>query len=168
MSATMLSVPIGTIIDYAGPNAPAGYLECDGSAVPRADYPALFAALGGTSSPWGLPDSTHFNLPNLGGRVTIGKGSRNVGNTGGSETHTLTADEMPNHGHPLRIVGNEGSTSSNTMRMPTPSWSTKWQDLSTDTFNPIRRTGGVSSQHHAALRRRAKAHPRCVARGRVA
>ena len=47
----------------------------DGSALQRADYPALFTALGGTSSPYGLPDGTSFSLPDLRGRVAVGRGT---------------------------------------------------------------------------------------------
>jgi microcystin-dependent protein len=97
MTLMRMDVPIGTVLDYAGSTVPTGYLECDGSAVSRTTYPLLYAAIGTT---WGAGDgSTTFNLPNLGGRACIGKGSRNVGNTGGSETHTLTSDEMPSHCH---------------------------------------------------------------------
>lgn len=42
------TVPVGTIIAYSGEVPPAGYLECDGSEVSRADYPNLFAAIGTT------------------------------------------------------------------------------------------------------------------------
>lgn len=38
-------VPTGSIVSYAGLSAPAGWLACDGSAVSRASYAALFAAL---------------------------------------------------------------------------------------------------------------------------
>ena len=97
MTMTRMDVPIGTVLDFAGANVPAGYLECDGSAVSRAAYPKLFAAIG---TAWGAGNgSTTFNLPNLGGRTCIGKGSRAVGNTGGSETHTLTTSELPSHKH---------------------------------------------------------------------
>lgn len=103
MKATMLSVPIGTVIDYAGQTLPSGYLECDGSAVGRDEYPKLFAAIG---TLWGSGDgSTTFNLPDLNGRACIGKGSRDIGATGGSETHTLTVNEMPSHAHTMDSSG---------------------------------------------------------------
>lgn len=56
-------VPTGTILPFGGTTAPAGYLLCDGSAVSRTTYAALFAVIGTT---YGLGDgSTTFNLPQL-------------------------------------------------------------------------------------------------------
>lgn len=56
-------VPIGTIIDYGSTTVPAGYLACDGSAVSRTTYSALYAIIGTT---FGSGDgSTTFNLPDL-------------------------------------------------------------------------------------------------------
>lgn len=40
-----LTTTVGAIIDYAGVTAPAGYLECDGTAVSRTTYAALFSVL---------------------------------------------------------------------------------------------------------------------------
>ncbi len=49
---------------------PAGFLECDGSAVSRTTYAALFAAIGTT---YGIGDgSTTFNLPDLRGEFIRG------------------------------------------------------------------------------------------------
>lgn len=80
-----------------------GYLACDGSAVSRATYAALFAAIG---TNWGAGDgSTTFNLPDLRGRAMIGSGTgsgltaRTLAQSGGAETHTLAASEMPSHSH---------------------------------------------------------------------
>lgn len=71
MGATLLNVPVGTVLDYAGSAVPSGYLECDGSAVSRTAYPALFASIGTT---WGAGDgSTTFNIPDLRGRVAVGR-----------------------------------------------------------------------------------------------
>ena len=55
-------VPAGVISMYAGNTAPSGYLLCDGSAVSRSTYSALFAVVGTT---YGSGNgSTTFNLPN--------------------------------------------------------------------------------------------------------
>ncbi len=93
----------GIIHAYAGSTAPDGYLLCDGQAVSRTDYAALFAAIGTT---YGAGDgSTTFNVPDLQGRFPLGAGAgngltaRTVGQNGGEESHTLTADEMPAHTH---------------------------------------------------------------------
>lgn len=74
---------------YAGSSAPSGYLLCDGSAVSRSTYEALFAVIGTT---YGAGDgSTTFNLPNLKGRFWYGFDSTDtafdaVGETGGAKT----------------------------------------------------------------------------------
>lgn len=61
---------VGEIKNYAGQSVPDGFLLCDGSAVSRTDYAALFAAIGTT---WGAGDgSSTFNLPNLIDRVAWG------------------------------------------------------------------------------------------------
>lgn len=53
--------PAGTLLDFAGSSAPSGWHLCDGSAVSRTTYAALFSAIGTT---YGVGDgSTTFNLP---------------------------------------------------------------------------------------------------------
>lgn len=83
---------------YAGKTAPSGWLLCDGSAVSRTTYSALYDAIGTT---YGSGDgSTTFNLPNMSGRVPVGvSSSYKLGATGGEATHTLTVHEMPSHSH---------------------------------------------------------------------
>ena len=93
-----LAVPTGTILDFAGPTPPAGFLPCNGAAVSRTTYAALFAAIGVT---WGAGDTTStFNVPNLQRRTTVGAGGTGtavlgsvLGNVGGAETHLLTGAE---------------------------------------------------------------------------
>ena len=93
----------GIIHAYAGSTAPDGYLMCNGQAVSRTDYAALFAVIGTT---YGAGDgTTTFNVPDLQGRFPLGAGAGNgltaraVGQKGGEETHTLTVAEMPAHSH---------------------------------------------------------------------
>lgn len=55
-------VPAGSVIFFAGPICPAGYLIADGSLVEVAAYPELFAAIGYT---YGADGINRFALPNL-------------------------------------------------------------------------------------------------------
>jgi microcystin-dependent protein len=68
---------IGSVIAYFGTDEPTGYLWCNGQAVSRATYAALFTKL---STTWGVGDGvTTFNLPDLRGRTLFGKD--NMGGT---------------------------------------------------------------------------------------
>lgn len=63
----------GMFFQYGGSSAPTGYLLCDGSAVSRATYAALFTVIG---TSYGAGDgSTTFNLPDGRGRGFIGAGT---------------------------------------------------------------------------------------------
>jgi microcystin-dependent protein len=104
-----LLVPVGVVLPYGSSNAPTGWLNCQGQAVHRGDYPDLFAVIGTT---YGVGDgSTTFNLPNLSGRVVVGQGSgvgltpRSMGATGGVEAHVLNINEIPSHSHSSNAVG---------------------------------------------------------------
>ena len=60
----------GQVVAFATTVAPAGYLKCDGAAVSRTTYAALFAKLGTT---WGAGNgTTTFNLPDLRGEFIRG------------------------------------------------------------------------------------------------
>ena len=62
--------PVGSYLLFAGKTLPTGYLLCNGAAVSRTTYAALFAVIGTT---YGAGDgSTTFNLPNLDRRVLQG------------------------------------------------------------------------------------------------
>ena len=56
----------GMVAIWAGTTVPEGYLLCDGSAVSRTTYSALFSAIGTTYGPG--DSSSTFNLPNFQGR----------------------------------------------------------------------------------------------------
>lgn len=96
-------IPIGSVQAFAGSEVPAKWLLCDGAAVSRTTYAALFAAIG---TIYGAGDGiTTFNLPDLRGRTVIGTGqgsgltNRPLGVSVGAETHTLSVAEMPSHTH---------------------------------------------------------------------
>lgn len=97
------SIQPGMIELFAGNAAPSGWLLCDGAAVSRTLYPALFTAIGTT---FGAGDGTStFNVPDLRGRVPIGAGTgagltaRTLAQQVGAETHQLTVPELPAHTH---------------------------------------------------------------------
>lgn len=99
------SLPSGTVISFAGNNAPTGWLLCNGDTVSRVTYKSLFEIIGTTFGN-GDGEST-FNLPDLRGRVVVSAGqnvqatltNRVLGAVGGEENHTLTLNEIPAHTH---------------------------------------------------------------------
>lgn len=118
--AAMAGVPAGVFVPYAGETAPAGWLLCDGSAVSRTTYAALFAAIG---EAYGTGDgSTTFNLPDMRGEFLRGwdngrgidsgraLGSAQSGQnqshshsgsaaSAGSHSHTASSSSSGSHGH---------------------------------------------------------------------
>jgi microcystin-dependent protein len=69
-----LGVPIGTILPYAGSNAPYGYLFCDGSEIERTKYSDLYDIIGTTYNGGpALVGVGTFKLPDLRGRFALGK-----------------------------------------------------------------------------------------------
>lgn len=106
----------GIITTFAGSVPPAGWLPCDGSAVSRTDYATLFEVVGTT---YGAGDgSTTFNLPDLRGRVVIGvSGTHELGSTGGSETVTLTENQLPAHVHEVPQHGHGNDISAKTPKL---------------------------------------------------
>ena len=101
-----VGVPTGVINDYAGVNAPDGWLLCHGQEVSRNTYNNLFNVIG---TIYGEGDgSTTFNIPDLRSRVGVGLNVgdtdfNTLGNTLGEKTHTLTVNEMPSHSHSIEM-----------------------------------------------------------------
>lgn len=70
VATAVARMPPGVVSMHAANTAPTGWLECDGAAVSRTTYAALFAVVGTT---WGSGDgSTTFNVPNLRGEFVRG------------------------------------------------------------------------------------------------
>lgn len=109
-------IPTATIVPWTDSSVPSGFLECDGTAVSRTTYSALFAIVGTT---YGAGNgSTTFNLPDLQDNVPVGKsGSKALASTGGANTvtsagnvagstanATLSTAQLASHSHSAAIT----------------------------------------------------------------
>lgn len=95
----VMTIPVGTIVQYGGSTPPTGWLVCDGSSLARSGtYADLYSVIG---TSFGSADGTHFNLPDFRDKFPKGLSatSESIGTTGGEAQHTLTQAEMPVHRH---------------------------------------------------------------------
>lgn len=108
-------MPAGAVVSYAGAAVPSGWLLCNGQAVSRTAYAALFAAVGTVH---GTGDgSTTFNVPDLRGEfvrgLDAGRGvdaARTLGSAQAedikSHTHAATSTVTdPGHTHDIDTRG---------------------------------------------------------------
>jgi microcystin-dependent protein len=110
----------GTILPWSAASLPSGFLECDGTAVSRSTYSALFAIIATT---YGAGDgATTFNVPDLADNVPVGKsGTKALASTGGANTVTVTPAgtvggstanaslseaQLASHSHPIPLYDN--------------------------------------------------------------
>ena len=84
-------IPTATIVPWSSASVPSGFLECNGAAVSRSTYSALFAII---STTYGAGDgASTFNLPDLQDNVAMGKsGTKALASTGGANTVTSTGN----------------------------------------------------------------------------
>ena len=93
----MSSPFIGEIRMFGGNFAPAGWAFCNGALVPIAENDALFNLIGTT---YGGDGQNTFALPDLQSRVPIHVGPGfALGQSGGTESVTLTTSQIPAHSH---------------------------------------------------------------------
>lgn len=107
---------IGEIRMFAGNFAPQGWALCNGAELQISGNEALYSLLG---TIYGGDGVTTFGLPKLASRIPVGQGinpqtgtTYQLGQLGGSETVTLTVNELPVHNHPVAassIAGNQTS-----------------------------------------------------------
>jgi len=125
------AVPTGAVMDWSASSAPAGWLLCDGGLYLKTSFPALNSLYLADGYPYGS-NATHFNTPDLRGRVVAGKDDMgggaanritvaesgitgtNLGASGGAESHQLVEAEIPGHTHSVTTNGNTNNTGSHT------------------------------------------------------
>ena len=103
---------------FAGATAPTGWLLCDGAAVSRTTYAALFAVIG---TAYGAGNgSTTFNVPDLKGRTPVGRDAAQpefdvLGEAGGVKSVTLTGAQsgVAEHRHVIRAGASVGAAGVN-------------------------------------------------------
>lgn len=111
-----MSLPyVGEIRLFAGNFAPSGWMLCDGSILSIAENEVLFNLIGTT---YGGDGQSTFALPDLRGRVPVHQGqgpglsSRVMGQSGGTETVTLTPAQVASHNHVMQATKAPATTGS--------------------------------------------------------
>lgn len=102
---------VGEIRMFGGNFAPVGWAFCDGSLIAISQNTALFSLIG---TIYGGDGQNTFGLPDLRGRLPVHQGSGFVlGQLAGTETVTLTTNQMPAHTHTVlaRTSATAGSPS---------------------------------------------------------
>ena len=106
---------VGQIKMFAGNFAPRGWAYCDGQLLAVSQNDALFNLLG---TIYGGDGRTTFGLPDLRGRIPIHAGGgagpglspRALGAKSGVEEVTLTQNQLPIHGHPMKASADAATT----------------------------------------------------------
>lgn len=91
--ATLVTVGgniVGEIKMFGTVTTPTNYVWCDGSLLPVATYPELFAVIGNS---YGGDGVTTYQLPNLVGYLARGDNGGNIGTSSGS--NSLTENQLP-------------------------------------------------------------------------
>ena len=132
---------------FGGNFAPAGWALCQGQLMSISANQALFQLIGTT---YGGDGHNTFALPDLRGRFPVHQGpgagqNAVLGTAGGTETVTLTSDQLPVHSHP--IAGSSTASS----QSPAGSTPAVWGESQYSTASPasaqlaasaVTRTGG--------------------------
>jgi microcystin-dependent protein len=105
---------IGEIRMFGGNYAPRDWAFCNGQLLQISQYTTLFAIIGTT---YGGDGRTTFALPDLRGRVPLHPGQgpglsrRSLGQRGGTESTTLSVNQMPSHTHVAQANSGDGDSS---------------------------------------------------------
>lgn len=99
---------VGQIMPAGFGIVPRNWAPCDGRLLPVQNYQALFSLLGVT---YGGNGVATFALPDLRGRAVLGCNLSTVawGLVSGTETVTLTVDQLPRHNHMIQATTRSGT-----------------------------------------------------------
>jgi microcystin-dependent protein len=138
ISGLQSGMPTGAVIAVASSTVPSGFLECDGAAVSRTSYAALFAAIGlahGSGD-----NAATFNLPDYRGRFLRGwdhsasrdpdRAARTAMNTGGAtgdNVGSVQEDAFKSHNH---AVGSLSAGGSSTVQGNSTGGAPNWNSIS--------------------------------------
>ena len=101
---------VGEIRMFGGNFAPVGWAFCDGQLMPIAENDVLFTIIGTT---YGGDGQETFALPNLQSRAPMHQGNGfTIAEAGGTESVTLTIQQIPIHSHAMLATTAGGSSSS--------------------------------------------------------
>lgn len=142
--AIAAAVPPGVIWPYGGASAPPGFLLCDGSAVSRTTYAALFAVIGET---YGAGDSsTTFNVPNGQAVSPTGAGTQDIGGRTktGPAVGAVREDAMQGHWHEYNYGAAETAAGLVRGAVTVTGGSGAIEDPITDGVNDTPRTGAYT------------------------
>jgi microcystin-dependent protein len=105
---------IGQVIAVGFNFVPVNWLACDGTLYPISEYDALYTLIG---TSYGGDGVTTFAVPDLRGRSPVNAGQGPgystyfLGQSGGSESVTLTAQQVGSHSHSLMTSSQTASAS---------------------------------------------------------
>ena len=135
-------VNTGLIIPWSDGSVPSGFLECNGAAVSRSTYAALFAVIATT---WGSGNgSSTFNVPDLRATFLRGLGDQTYSSKAfsGGSLGAKTKDKIHGHGHFFRTGNAYGATDTDSIAQALMGGSTSFSSDASD----LTITGSTSNQ----------------------
>jgi microcystin-dependent protein len=141
---------VGELRMFAGNFAPLGWQFCDGSLLSISENETLFQLIGTT---YGGDGESTFAVPDLRGRIPLHQGNGfSLAETGGVETITLTASQIPSHSHTVQAtnaVANKTSPTGNHLATIGSNFLYLADAVTDDTSSTIASAGG--SQAHSNM-----------------
>ena len=96
-----VSFPVGSIVAYAGDEAPSGCMLCHGQVLNSSDYAELYNVIG-TNFGTGDGSTGSFNLPDMRESVPVGAGQNQTNTIASHDVYTVGQfkdDQMQSHTH---------------------------------------------------------------------